>query len=60
MMGVERGPIPPTSCGLSSILFLPLSGVRSFSAQPILSADNPGDKHKVERFLLPGERVTGE
>lgn len=28
--------------------------MRTFPARPVLSADNPGDKHKMERFLHTG------
>ncbi|KAG1677733.1 hypothetical protein FOA52_001045 [Chlamydomonas sp. UWO 241] len=30
------------------------TGVRSFVARPVFSADNPGDKHKMETFLQDG------
>jgi hypothetical protein len=31
------------------------AGLRSFRARPVYSSDTPGDKHKMERWLRPGQ-----
>jgi hypothetical protein len=33
------------------------TGLRSFAAQPVLSSDTPGDKHKMERWLRAGHQA---
>jgi len=34
---------------------LMVTGLRSFVSRPVFSADTPGDKHKMERWLRPGQ-----
>lgn len=37
-----------------------VTGLRTFTARPVLSTDDPGaDKHRMEKFLHPGERSAG-
>ncbi len=55
----SKSPPPPFSLPSPPFLFPPFlaPGVRSFTARPVLSSDNPGDKHKMERFLHAGSHA---
>lgn len=54
-------PLCPQAAGYAAPIankeeLLLFTGVRAFSARPILSTDDPGmDKHRMEKFLHAGE-----
>lgn len=49
-------PLTP-ACPGPAVAYHPSPGVRTFAARPVFSADAPGDKHKMERYLHAGRHM---
>lgn len=52
---LTRAPHYPLPHALLWLCAVRYAGLRSFVSTPVFSADTPGDKHKMERWLRAGQ-----